>query len=168
MSLITKRASLFFILSSLVVTFFATAHEKDRHGVQTKGAAEETKKSALEEIAADYERTVRPIFQVKCFDCHSNPRYPWYHRLPGIKQWLDRDIREAHKHMDMSSGFPFKGHGSPSEDLEAIAGTVRKKTMPPLRYILMHWNARLTEAEEKAVLQWVQQSQDKLFWETNK
>jgi hypothetical protein len=118
---------------------------------------------SLEAIRAAYRKEVEPIFRAKCFDCHSDQtRYPWYYRLPGAKQLIDRDIREAHKHMDMSAGFPFKGHGTPSEDLEAIAKVVSKRTMPPLRYILMHWNSRLTEEEEKAILRWAEESRDQL------
>lgn len=159
------------VFLTLLFTSFLNAHEKNLHesqGVQVK-KEEGSDKQALQEIAAEYERTVRPFFQAKCFDCHSHQtRYPWYHQLPGIRQWIDRDIREAHQHMDMSWGFPFKGHGSPSEDLESIGEVVNKGTMPPFRYILMHWDARLTDEEKMAILQWVEKSQNKLFLEGNK
>lgn len=157
------------VLFGLALSTVVVVHEGQPHDPE---AAEEKANAlpdpVLQEVVEEYERSIRPIFQVKCFDCHSDQaHYPWYYRLPFAKGLIDSDIREAHKHIDMSPGFPFKGHGTPSKDLEAIANAINKGTMPPLRYVLMHWNARLTEEDKKAILQWAEDGQDKLFLRSN-
>lgn len=47
-------------------------------------------------INQEYLKTVKPIFQKSCFDCHGNTTvYPWYYKVPGVKQLIDNDIDEV-------------------------------------------------------------------------
>lgn len=111
-------------------------------------------------INESYKRDVKPIFQRSCFDCHSQTPYmPWYSALPIVHGFLLGDMKEAKEHLDFTDDFPFKGHGEPKEDLEAIADSVRDKSMPPLRYRLMHWKSALTNDEVKTVLKWAAEGQ---------
>lgn len=115
--------------------------------------------SGLKVIREDYKRRVEPIFQKSCMDCHSGQtRYPWYYKIPGIKQMIDSDIREARHHLDFSDGYPFKSHATPTEDLDAIAESVQKGTMPPFSYRIMHSEAAMNEDEKKTVLNWIEKS----------
>ena len=110
-------------------------------------------------INSSYQVTVKPIFQTKCFDCHSNQtRWPWYHSLPGIKQLLEQDAAEGREHLDLSDDFPFGGHGSPIEDLDAIDKTLKDGSMPPWKYKLMHRSSRLTAEEKQIILDWINKS----------
>ena len=63
-------------------------------------------------------------------------------------------MKEAKVHLDFSNDFPFEGHGSPKEDLEAIAKSIKKGTMPPFRYTVMHWGSELSTDEKEAILKW--------------
>lgn len=106
-----------------------------------------------------YQKEIRPIFQRACFNCHSSEtEYPWYYHVPGIKQFIDHDIREAKEHIDMSDNFPFKGHGNPEEDLEGIKQTILKNTMPPSYYMILHWESKLTEEEKQKIIRWIEES----------
>lgn len=106
-----------------------------------------------------YLQNVRPIFKAKCFDCHSDQtRYPWYYRLPGIKQLIDDDIKEAREHMDLSHDFPFGGHHSPKEQLKDLKEVVAEDKMPLWRYRLLHWNSGLTDEEKRIILEWLEKS----------
>lgn len=110
-------------------------------------------------INADYLKTVKPTFQKSCFDCHSSStRYPWYSGLPFAKGLISKDIEEAKSHLDMSKDFPFQGHGSPREDLEAILKALKENSMPPSRYRLMHWGSALSDQEKAAVNDWIERS----------
>lgn len=121
-------------------------------------------KKAIGAIATDYQTNVEPIFKVSCFDCHSNAtRYPWYHGVPGIRGLLDKDVAEARKHLDMSDGYPFGGHGNLESDLKAIAYQVDKGKMPPFKYRMMHPGSGLTDKQRREVEDWVDRSADKLF-----
>lgn len=65
-------------------------------------------------------------------------------------------MKEAKEHLDFTNDFPFQGHGSPKEDLEAIADSMRDESMPPFRYRIMHWKTQLTDQEREMILKWAQ------------
>lgn len=138
----------------LLIGLSAFAHEVHEYAVPAQASTA----AALKAINGRYLQEIKPLFQAACFDCHSSvTRYPWYHAIPGMRQLIDSDIREAKTHIDMTDDFPFAGHHSPMESLESIRATMQKNTMPPLRYRLMHGAARLSEAEKMKIFQWVEQ-----------
>lgn len=111
--------------------------------------------TALNVINNRYLRDVRPIFKRACFNCHSEQvRYPSYYVIPGVRQLIDWDIREAREHMDMNADFPFKGHGTPLKDLKAILEEVKEGGMPPIYYKVLHWKERLTDDEALIIQRW--------------
>ncbi len=117
------------------------------------------KDSDLKKVSALYERDVKRIFQRSCFDCHSqNMNFPWYYVFPGASHLINSDIQEAREHLDLTQGFPFKGHGSPQEDLEAIEGVVKDNSMPPFRYWVLHRGTKLPKEEKEIILNWISES----------
>jgi mono/diheme cytochrome c family protein len=118
--------------------------------------------NVLAKINADYQARVKPIFQQKCADCHSNTtKFPWYYHIPGIHWYMDSDIREAHQHLDIANDFPFKGHGTISEDLKAIIDDTNEGDMPPWLYRVAH-GATLTPSERQIIVDWAQKSQQSM------
>jgi len=108
-----------------------------------------------------YLKVVKPIFQRKCFDCHGVATvFPWYHQIPGVRQLLDHDIREARENMDMSKDFPFQGKASPSDYLDSVEEVLHDGSMPPFRYRLIHRDSALTEEEKKAISGWINESRE--------
>jgi len=151
------------VMALAFVSFPALPHLGEVHD-ETMGEMEQVPLSEkrienLKLINEKYLEKVKPIFSQKCLSCHGElSAYPWYYAVPGVKQLLDYDIRTAQKHMDMKNDFPFGGHGSPLDDLEALKKSVQKNTMPPLRYKMLHWSSSLTEAEKEIVLGWIDKS----------
>ena len=93
----------------------------------------------------------RAVLVAKCADCHSNetrwPVYSWI--APG--SWLiERDIVEARKKMDLS-----RWEEMPVETQEVWAAKIVEETkggkMPPMQYLAMHWDARLSKADVQAL-----------------
>jgi hypothetical protein len=114
--------------------------------------------AAYAAIQADYQ-AVKPLFQKGCFDCHSTQtHYPWYHKLPLVKGFIDSDIRNARKHLDFTDGFPFKGGARPADDLLDIKNELEDGDMPPLPYRMMHWSARPSAAELDTIVTWIDNS----------
>jgi len=149
-------------ITLLLISFsiFAIAHERDYK--KTAPVNPETK-SSLEEINEQYLKDIKPFFQKKCFDCHSSQtQFPWYQKIPGVKQWIQKDIEEAKTHLDMDSDFPFKSHATPIEDLEAIDKSISSNEMPPLRYRILHSDSALSDEEKEQVHQWVEFGKEKL------
>lgn len=151
-------------LAFVAPLFKGHAHSGHHHAESVETREPSVAKNDPAQPAADplvavntiYLKEVKPIFEKKCFDCHSShTRFPWYYPIPGIKYLIDRDIRQAKKHMDMSKDFPFQGHGSPSEDIEDLEDIVKEGDMPPLTYRLMHRGSSLTEDEKLKVQTWI-------------
>lgn len=145
---------------------FGHKNHPHHHGEKAEGSAaspsdtEGSLKAQLGEVNELYKRDVKQIFQKSCFDCHSQtPRLPWYHGVPFVRGLLDGDMAEAKEHLDFSKDYPFQGHGSPMEDLEAIADSIRDKSMPPFRYRIMHPSFSLSDQDRAAILKWVEDSQ---------
>ena len=150
----------------MLIAVMAHGHMGHHHGDHMNDAQLSKKpevgtkeKAVFTEINSEYQRTINQIILNKCSACHGNATiYPWYHKLPWIGQMLDKDIAEAREHLNFTPGFPFQGHGTPLEDLEAIRKSVVDGTMPPLRYRVMHWNSGLTDSEKTQILKWIDNS----------
>ncbi|OGQ36731.1 MAG: hypothetical protein A3F16_00410 [Deltaproteobacteria bacterium RIFCSPHIGHO2_12_FULL_43_9] len=150
--------SFFISLAMITIVEHANAHQNIKPRPPGEGIShpsEEHQKIKFMQINEEYKRSVKTIFQRSCFDCHSQQTmHPWYHKLPGIKQLMDHDVREGKKHLDVTHDFPFHGHGSPEEDLDAIKKVISDDTMPPLRYKIMHPENRLSEEDKGAIIEW--------------
>lgn len=153
----------------LLFTFTATIHvwghggedhsEKEKEP-KTLTPNEEIKEKYIK-INQEYIKNVKPIFKKSCFDCHGNTTvYPWYYKIPGVKQLIDNDIEDSKKHLDFSKDFPFISHDTPLKDLDAINKSIKYDSMPPFRYRIMHRDKKLTEDEVKQVEKWIRESKE--------
>jgi len=101
---------------------------------------------------------VRDLLAAKCADCHSaQTRSPIYGHFAPVSWLLERDIVEARKAMNLSRWDAY------SADEQAtcrakIVQEVRTNQMPPLQYRIIHWNARTTSTDEKALMEWARGS----------
>lgn len=150
------------VFITFLISLVVFGHEGENHINEDEGwetVTEKIPEETLRRINLDYLARVKPIFKNKCLDCHGtgNPM-PWYAGIPGPKQLIQNDIKEAKEHMDMSNDFPFEGHGTPKDDLEALNKTVKENTMPPIQYKILHWSSSLTEDEKRTVNKWVADS----------
>lgn len=117
----------------------------------------------LAEIVESYQSTVEPIFRKSCLDCHGQAQHlPWYFSIPGPKQLIEHDIKEAKENIDMTKGFPFKGKASVKELTTSIQDVIEDNSMPPFRYRLLHWNSKMTDAEKKIILKWISETEKRL------
>jgi hypothetical protein len=118
-------------------------------------------KEKYQKINKNYLTSVKPLFQRACMDCHgSNTEFPWYYAIPGVKQLIDNDIKEAKKHLDFSVDFPFKSHETPRKDLDAIESSLKQETMPPIQYRLLHKKSELTKKDILKINEWIQNSKE--------
>lgn len=97
---------------------------------------------------------VREIITNKCVDCHSfATRRPIYaHFAPG--SWLiERDIVKGRAAMNLSMWGSYSA--DEQEAFKAkIAHEVRKREMPPMQYLAIHWNTRLSAEDLRAIAEW--------------
>ncbi len=125
--------------------------------VKIEGLSED----ALKSVSAAYVESVEPIFRRACFDCHSDQtHFPWYAKVPLVKQWIESDIKEAREHLDMSQSFPFQSKHGIDHDLEELNEVIEAGNMPPKAYAFMHNEAAISENDRQLILTWIKKSQD--------
>jgi cytochrome c len=99
---------------------------------------------------------VHAVFLAKCADCHSlATRTPVYAHFAPASWLIERDIVRARSAMNLSHW------DDDSKDqqqilMAKIAEVTSKRKMPPPQYLVLHWNARLTNADLQAIAEWVQ------------
>jgi hypothetical protein len=151
-----------------ILSFSAFGHGDEKHSMPKKKKEKlflvsDSFKAAYEQINTQYKKKVEPIFKNKCFDCHSSQTtYPWYYQIPGVNYLINSDIKEARSHIDMDKGFPFGSHSTPLKDLGEIEKSILDKSMPPLKYRVLHKNAAITKTEVEIIMDWTKSSKNLL------
>lgn len=101
--------------------------------------------------------SVKAILQESCFDCHTNSsRYPWYNAITPVNYWLADHIKDGKKHLDFSN---WKGNSVKRKDhkFEEIIEMVEEREMPLPSYTYTHSEAKLSDAQIQAVIEWANQ-----------
>ncbi|MCF8464297.1 MAG: heme-binding domain-containing protein [Flavobacteriales bacterium] len=95
---------------------------------------------------------VQNILDKACMDCHSNEtKYPWYANVVPVNYFLANHITEGTEHLNFSewNSYPLEDQKHAAEEIVEV---VEKKEMPMLFYWLIHWDAKLTDAERDALV----------------
>lgn len=93
----------------------------------------------------------REVLVTKCADCHSETtRAPFYASLAPGSWLIERDIVEGRAHMNLSR---WKELGPERREVlgEEIAQMAKTGKMPPVQYRLLHWDARLSPQDMRAL-----------------
>jgi cytochrome c len=93
----------------------------------------------------------KAVLVTKCADCHSSEtRWPVYARVAPGSWLIERDIVEARKKMDLS-----RWEEMPAEKQEVLTAKIIQEAksgdMPPLQYLALHWDAKLSKADVQAL-----------------
>jgi hypothetical protein len=117
----------------------------------------------------------RTLAERACFDCHSNEtKWPWYSKVAPISWLVAHDVEEGRAALNLSewggrpAGEQGEGGGEGAEYGEAeereggeggegmevgeIAEVIAEGEMPLWQYLLIHPEARLSQAETKALI----------------
>ncbi len=102
----------------------------------------------------------RDILARKCSNCHT-PDYalPFYAKFPIAQGIIEKDITDGIRYFDMAAGLN-PGEGLPAMEtaLAKIEYTVDQGTMPPMRYVALHWDGGLSSAEKEALHTWIRET----------
>ena len=98
---------------------------------------------------------VRAVLEGSCFDCHSNQtQWPWYSHVAPISWFVIRHVSHARDNLNLTEWSLM--------DVEAqlyLLGEMREQieegNMPLDSYLLVHWNARLSDDERDMLLAWI-------------
>ncbi len=99
---------------------------------------------------------VREIVRKACYDCHSHEtRWPWYAYVAPVSWLVHHDVEEAREHLNFSRWGRYDAEEQ-AELLGDIAGEVEEREMPLQIYLSLHPEARLTQAERRAIIVWAE------------
>lgn len=95
---------------------------------------------------------VAAILQRACYDCHSNKTvWPWYSRVAPVSWLVVKDVNEARGEMNFTEWDSLTARKQ-FKAQEKCWDEVEEGKMPMPKYLLMHPEARLSDAD-KAILQ---------------
>ena len=95
----------------------------------------------VREVAWDSPET-KAIAERACYDCHSNQtNWPWYSYIAPVSWRVADHVEHARGHLN------FSDWTQPNEDLEENIEVLEEGEMPLSDYLLLHPEAKLTEAE---------------------
>lgn len=99
---------------------------------------------------------VQNILAKACYDCHSNnTRYPWYAKIQPVDWWLTDHVEEGKRHLNFDEFAAYK----PSRQYHSMKESVdevKNGDMPLGSYTLIHSDAKLTDAQKQAFINWCQ------------
>ncbi|MCX6048002.1 MAG: heme-binding domain-containing protein [Chloroflexi bacterium] len=89
----------------------------------------------------------RAIAKRACFDCHSNETtWPWYAYVAPISLRLASHVTEGRERLN------FSAWDQPNESYSEVEKVLREDEMPLWDYLLMHTDAKLSDADKQALL----------------
>jgi Haem-binding domain len=105
---------------------------------------------------------VRAIFDRSCRDCHSNDtRWPWYSYVAPISWML---LQHVHGGRDRLNYSDWTSYDSDDQDkfLGGMCSLTKKGWMPLPSYLWFHRDAKLSDADVKAICAWSDKMRDTL------
>lgn len=92
-----------------------------------------------------------------CYDCHSNhTEYPWYSRISPLSWYLDKHIRQGKEDLNLSE-YGLLEKADKIGALSDIYDALEAGTMPLQSYLLIHRDARISQEEIDALIDWTDQ-----------
>lgn len=99
---------------------------------------------------------VRQILKTACYDCHSNETvYPKYAYVAPISWSIKHHVNEGREHLNFSEWGTFN-QDLKKNMLENSIADIKQDRMPMPGYIAQHPEARLSEAQKKILVDYLE------------
>jgi len=109
---------------------------------------------------------VQIVLKQACYDCHTNNTvYPWYNNIAPVSYWLTDHIDHGKGEMNLSDWANYSIEKK-AHKLEEVAEVLEENEMPLKEYTWTHEEARLTDAQREAVIEWAKRT--KLLYELDR
>lgn len=117
--------------------------------------------SPIPEISttSDLDAQAHALIADKCAHCHApGTALPFYAGLPGAAGMIQADVAQAQNFMNYEAMLALDPTLPPYEVMLAKTQfVVEQDSMPPGKYVMMHWNHALNEDDRATLLSWVAQ-----------
>jgi len=103
--------------------------------------------------ALEASENVQAILERSCFDCHSShTTFPWYSSIAPVS-WFTKDhVKEGREHLNFSTWNSYDDEKK-MKYLEKLPKAIKSK-MPMASYLIMHKEAKLSDADKTAIAEW--------------
>ena len=100
---------------------------------------------------------VTAILKRACFDCHSNhTTFPWYSSIAPVSWFTKHHVEEGREHMNFSTWAAYDDEKK-LKFLEKIPKAIKSK-MPLPSYLLIHKEAKLSDADKALLSTWANEA----------
>jgi hypothetical protein len=97
-----------------------------------------------------------------CQNCHSEKtEWPWYSYVAPMSWMIENDVRRGRSHMNLSRWNGYN-HQEQQEILLKMSTLVRNRAMPLPRYLLLHPESKLSDAEVAYLSEWARSEHKRL------
>ncbi|WBL72464.1 cytochrome-c peroxidase [Serratia liquefaciens] len=101
-----------------------------------------------------------------CDYCHTpSAELPFYASFPIAKQLMEYDIRLGYQSFNLEPvrASLIEDKAVSQSDLNKIEWVMQHKTMPPTRYVALHWAGQVNEQERETLLGWIAQQRARYY-----
>ena len=106
-------------------------------------------------VALNPPKEIAIILKTSCYDCHSNnTNYPWYDKIAPVSWWVADHVKEAKDELDFSEWGSFSQKRK-DKKIKEIMEVIDEGEMPLKSYLVMHGDAKLSEAQVEALKKWI-------------
>lgn len=105
-----------------------------------------------------------------CDYCHTpSAKLPFYASFPVAKQLMEYDIRLGYSSFSLEPvrSALIKDKPPTQSDLNKIEWVMQYKTMPPTRYVALHWAGQISPQERETLLTWIAQQRARYYASTD-
>ena len=106
---------------------------------------------------------IRRMLERSCYDCHSNnTKWPWYTNIAPASWLVASDVHDGRSAMNFSEWGTIE-FTDQIDHLNHITKMIKKKAMPLPKYLLLHDEAKLTDADRDLLSGWASSTSDSLM-----
>jgi hypothetical protein len=97
---------------------------------------------------------VMTVLEESCYDCHSHETvWPWYAYVAPVSWLVAHDVEEGREHLNFSAWTSYDADER-ADKLEEIWEEVEEGEMPLGKYVRLHRDAALTDADRNILESW--------------
>jgi len=106
---------------------------------------------------------VAAILNRACADCHSSKTtWPWYSQIAPVSWYLVDHVNDGRKELSLSNWGTYETKRK-THKLEEIREQVESGAMPISSYVLLHPNAKLSDADRRLLIDWANQERERML-----
>ena len=101
---------------------------------------------------------IKEILKRSCYDCHSHETvWPWYSKIAPVSWLVGHDVKEGRSHLNFSTWGQYD-ESRKQRKLAEIGEEIQEDKMPLGIYLVMHRDARLSEADLTLIRGWLREN----------